>query len=157
MKFLICILHEHYDKLQSYQSFPGIMFPIFGLSSILQSHVRVAFLTGKTSMPCPLHALSGQYRYLSLSFILIYPWTLLNNTSACLLLCYVSSTSIYVIRSARGFSHHRRYKREITPMTTALCHLLVYVFTFGGAKRSGSDRECKYFPIGMNAHEPLWR
>ena len=23
--------------------------------------------------------------------------------------------------------------------------------------RSGSDRECKYFPIGMNAHEPLWR
>ena len=33
----------------------------------------------------------------------------------------------------------------------------VYVFTFGGAKRSGSDRECKYFPIGMNAREPLWR
>ena len=32
-----------------------------------------------------------------------------------------------------------------------------YVFTFGGAKRSGSDRECKYFPIGMNAREPLWR
>ena len=31
------------------------------------------------------------------------------------------------------------------------------VFTFGGAKRSGSDRECKYFPIGMNAREPLWR
>ena len=30
------------------------------------------------------------------------------------------------------------------------------VFTFGGAKRSGSDRECKYFPIGMNAREPLW-
>ena len=23
--------------------------------------------------------------------------------------------------------------------------------TFGGAKRSGSDREYKYFPIGMNA------
>ena len=22
-------------------------------------------------------------------------------------------------------------------------------------KRSGSDRECKYFPIGMNAREPL--
>ena len=21
-------------------------------------------------------------------------------------------------------------------------------FTFGGAKRSGSDRECKYFPLG---------
>ena len=34
---------------------------------------------------------------------------------------------------------------------------VVYVFTFGGAKRSGSDRECKYFPIGMNAREPLWR
>ena len=33
----------------------------------------------------------------------------------------------------------------------------VNVFTFGGAKRSGSDRECKYFPIGMNAREPLWR
>ena len=32
-----------------------------------------------------------------------------------------------------------------------------YVFTFGGAKRSGSDREYKYFPIGMNAREPLWR
>ena len=31
------------------------------------------------------------------------------------------------------------------------------VFTFGGAKRSGSDRECKYFSIGMNAREPLWR
>ena len=31
------------------------------------------------------------------------------------------------------------------------------VFTFGGAKRSGNDRECKYFPIGMNALEPLWR
>ena len=31
------------------------------------------------------------------------------------------------------------------------------VFAFGGAKRSGSDRECKYFPIGMNAREPLWR
>ena len=31
------------------------------------------------------------------------------------------------------------------------------VFTFGGAKRSGSDRECKYFPIGMIAREPLWR
>ena len=29
------------------------------------------------------------------------------------------------------------------------------VFTFGRAKRSGSDSECKYFPIGMNAHEPL--
>ena len=29
------------------------------------------------------------------------------------------------------------------------------VFTFGGAKHSGSDRECKYFPIGMNAREPL--
>ena len=26
-----------------------------------------------------------------------------------------------------------------------------------GAKRSGSDTECKYFPIGMNAREPLWR
>ena len=35
--------------------------------------------------------------------------------------------------------------------------VVVYVFTFGGAKRSGSDRECKYFPIGMNAREPLWR
>ena len=33
----------------------------------------------------------------------------------------------------------------------------IYVFTFGGAKRSGSDRECKYVPIGMNAREPLWR
>ena len=33
----------------------------------------------------------------------------------------------------------------------------INVFTFGGAKRSGSDRECKYFPIGMNAREPLWR
>ena len=31
------------------------------------------------------------------------------------------------------------------------------VLTFGGAKRSGSDRECKCFPIGMNAREPLWR
>ena len=31
------------------------------------------------------------------------------------------------------------------------------VFTFGGAKGSGSDRECKYFPIGLNACEPLWR
>ena len=27
---------------------------------------------------------------------------------------------------------------------------------FGGTKPSGSDRECKYFPIGMNAREPLW-
>ena len=33
----------------------------------------------------------------------------------------------------------------------------VNVFTFVGAKRSGSDRECKYFPIGINAREPLWR
>ena len=31
------------------------------------------------------------------------------------------------------------------------------VFTFGGAKPSDSDRECKYFPIVMNAREPLWR
>ena len=37
------------------------------------------------------------------------------------------------------------------------CINTFYVFTFGGAKRSGSDRECKYFPIGMNAREPLWR
>ena len=29
------------------------------------------------------------------------------------------------------------------------------VFTFGGSKRNGSDRECKYFPIGMSAREPL--
>lgn len=29
------------------------------------------------------------------------------------------------------------------------------VFTFGGAKHSGSDREFKYFPVGMNAHEAL--
>ena len=35
--------------------------------------------------------------------------------------------------------------------------LQVNVFTFGGAKRSGSGSECKYFPIGMNAREPLWR
>ena len=35
--------------------------------------------------------------------------------------------------------------------------ITINVFTFGGAKRSGSDRECKYFPIGMNAREPLWR
>ena len=35
-------------------------------------------------------------------------------------------------------------------------HVFKNVFTFGGAKCSGSDRECKYFPIGMNAHEPLW-
>ena len=29
------------------------------------------------------------------------------------------------------------------------------VFTFGGAKRSVSDRECKYFPNScMNAREP---
>ena len=34
---------------------------------------------------------------------------------------------------------------------------LKIVFTFGGAKRSGSDRECKYFPFGMNAREQLWR
>ena len=27
---------------------------------------------------------------------------------------------------------------------------------FSGTKRSGSDRECKYFPIDMNACEPLW-
>ena len=33
----------------------------------------------------------------------------------------------------------------------------VNVFTFGGAKRGGSDRECKYFPIGMNARDSLWR
>ena len=33
----------------------------------------------------------------------------------------------------------------------------VNVFTFGGAKSSSSDRECKYFPIGMNARDPLWR
>ena len=36
-------------------------------------------------------------------------------------------------------------------------NLPINVFTFGGAKRSGSDRECKYFPIGMNVREPLWR
>ena len=36
-------------------------------------------------------------------------------------------------------------------------HILLNVFTFGGVKRSGSDRECKYFPIGMNAREPLRR
>ena len=35
-------------------------------------------------------------------------------------------------------------------------HRIINVFTFSGAKRSGSDRECKYFPIGMNACEPLW-
>ena len=35
--------------------------------------------------------------------------------------------------------------------------LAINVFTFGGAKRNGSDRECKYFPIGMNARELLWR
>ena len=34
---------------------------------------------------------------------------------------------------------------------------IFYAFTFGGAKRSGSARECKYFPIGMNPREPLWR
>ena len=37
------------------------------------------------------------------------------------------------------------------------CKAQQNVFTFGGAKRSGSDRECKYFPVGMNAREPLWR
>ena len=31
------------------------------------------------------------------------------------------------------------------------------LFTFGGAKRNDSDRECKYFPIGMKARGPLWR
>ena len=36
-------------------------------------------------------------------------------------------------------------------------HSLGHVFTFSGAKRSGSDREFKYFPIGMNARELLWR
>ena len=36
-------------------------------------------------------------------------------------------------------------------------HSKINVFTFGGAKRSGSNRECKYFPISMNAREPLWR
>ena len=41
-------------------------------------------------------------------------------------------------------------KKEISPSREN-------VFTFGGAKRRGSDRECKYFPIGMNAREPLWR
>ena len=43
----------------------------------------------------------------------------------------------------------------------ALSPLMIFtqgnVFTLGGAKRSGSDRECKCFPIGMNAREPLWR
>ena len=31
------------------------------------------------------------------------------------------------------------------------------VFTFGGAKRNRSDKECTKFPIGMNAREQLWR
>ena len=30
----------------------------------------------------------------------------------------------------------------------------LHVFTFRRAKRSGSDIECKYFPIGMNARKP---
>ena len=38
-----------------------------------------------------------------------------------------------------------------------LANLKLNVFTFGRAKRSSSDREYKYFPIGMNACEPLWR
>ena len=52
-----------------------------------------------------------------------------------------------------------RWEEEEVPTMTILCIFLhlVNVFTFGGAKRSGSDRECKYFPIGMNAREPLWR
>ena len=31
------------------------------------------------------------------------------------------------------------------------------VLTFGGAERSGGDRECKYFPIGMKARESLYK
>ena len=45
---------------------------------------------------------------------------------------------------------------EPLPWTLGPPEQSVNVFTFGGAKRSGSDRECKYFPIGMNAREPLW-
>ena len=41
--------------------------------------------------------------------------------------------------------------------TTQLLHAMIYVVKFGGTKRSGSGREFKYFPIGMNAHELLWR
>ena len=37
-----------------------------------------------------------------------------------------------------------------------LANLKLNVFTFGGAKRCGSDREYKYFPMGMNALELLW-
>ena len=37
-----------------------------------------------------------------------------------------------------------------------LIAILLNIFIFGGAKRSCSDRECKYLPIGMDAREPLW-
>ena len=38
-----------------------------------------------------------------------------------------------------------------------VARLMVAVYTLGGAKGSGSDRECIYFPIGMNVREPLSR
>ena len=47
-----------------------------------------------------------------------------------------------------GWNYHEKMVK-----TTITRH----VFTFGGAKRSGSDRECKYFPTGMSARWPLWR
>ena len=50
-----------------------------------------------------------------------------------------------------------RERRLGTRQVRGASYVVENVFTFGGAKRSGSDRECKYFPIGMNAREPLWR
>ena len=48
---------------------------------------------------------------------------------------------------------------DITGNLKELCHedIAVLCIYIRGAKRSASDRECKYVPIGMNAREPLWR
>ena len=61
--------------------------------------------------------------------------------------------------NAKGFGSYTPLHIAAQIDSVDICKQLVSenVFTFGGAKRSGSDRECKYFPIGMNVREPLWR
>ena len=61
--------------------------------------------------------------------------------------------------NAKGFGSYTPLHIAAQIDSVDICKQLVSenVFTFGGTKRSGSDRECKYFPIGMNVREQLWR
>ena len=85
----------------------------------------------------------------------------------------LESSTQYAVPCINKKKHQKQVNKSFFQVTQRLCFkarltakpliwkwlliLMENVFTFGGAKRSGSDRECKYFPIGMNAREPLWR